>query len=789
MGDNLIEYYYPYLSNNEKKMMKIKCDFFIEKIEYLLDIKNLYKYLWKYRDMNFFSCITPIIANNKKDEIYQHILMFTLFLYPNESELIKMNKNNYFKLPVFNKINLLDINIFGYIIFNVIMNDFYLDYILNKENSWLQYILYNKKDNIILYNILLSENIKLEKLFLDIKKYAKKINFKQEENTWHKINNNSKISFHNEFLTFFSQINILIWKHIITNIMVFKNTYTYLKLNNNSNVNSSFFFWLKQIEFYYIYFHNRVLFIDGDTGVGKSTNTPNMLLHAQKICQYINYNKISIMSFPTKLAVNNAYEFINNKQIFIQLTSDKKEYIDSKRKLPLFILTVDAILKDFLIYKYPFCYEFSEQKNKIIKEINHIIIDEIHMNTIAQCMNITLMQKYMKYNTNVKLILVSATLSDEDRISINNFIFSENINSYHIMFPNLNTEKTFYIEDIYLNTDEYYEDTFLFNQKMALSILFKNINCLPNKNAILIFDIGSKSIDYLVNYLNNNNNIPEDIIVLPLYSQLNDAYRDLFKLSIDNFLCIINSYITSRTKLQSFLNQKHYSSINNNSKELKFKRIIIISTNIAETAITIPFLWAVIETGFQKYLDNISGDMIIIPIDESSRIQRRGRVGRISNGKVFYTYKEKQKKKNISKYEVEDKNVYHYILDFITNDLYRINKTITLSSGFTFDELINEYYVFRTNKNDFHSQIKKLVKILKRDPIKVILLIPEELVFVKNIIKIFAGRLKIYLTYDDIFDLKHILTKYEKEIDEETKQIINNIHDINKIFDYIYLKE
>ena len=78
-----------------------------------------------------------------------------------------------------------------------------------------------------------------------------------------------------------------------------------------------------------------------------------------------------------------------------------------------------------------------------------------------------------------------------------------------------------------------------------------------------------------------------------------------------------------------------------------YTRAVIIATNVAEASITIQSLKYVIDLGYQlnvsyDYKDAMSKPSIT-KITESSRVQRRGRVGRVSSGKVYYLYKKGDK--------------------------------------------------------------------------------------------------------------------------------------------------
>lgn len=77
-------------------------------------------------------------------------------------------------------------------------------------------------------------------------------------------------------------------------------------------------------------------------------------------------------------------------------------------------------------------------------------------------------------------------------------------------------------------------------------------------------------------------------------------------------------------------------------EEVKGKRKIIISTNIAQTSITVPNVQFVVDSGFvkQKMYDPKThmDALVVTPISQAAATQRAGRAGRTMNGKVFRLY-------------------------------------------------------------------------------------------------------------------------------------------------------
>ena len=79
-----------------------------------------------------------------------------------------------------------------------------------------------------------------------------------------------------------------------------------------------------------------------------------------------------------------------------------------------------------------------------------------------------------------------------------------------------------------------------------------------------------------------------------------------------------------------------------------YNRAIIIATNVAEASLTIPKLKYVVDNGYAKInyynKDKNISELKVEKISEASRLQRKGRVGRKSNGIVYYLYKKGARK-------------------------------------------------------------------------------------------------------------------------------------------------
>ena len=181
-----------------------------------------------------------------------------------------------------------------------------------------------------------------------------------------------------------------------------------------------------------------------------------------------------------------------------------------------------------------------------------------------------------------------------------------------------------------------------------------------------------------------------------------------------------------------------------------YKRAIIIATNVAEASVTIPRLAYVVDNGYSKVnlydIEHSISKLVVQKISESSRIQRKGRVGRIGDGTVYYMYKKYSRKDIKPKYKITQEDLtstllgllaYKNIEDIKKRDLFNYNKLIisddvnpNLYDGLNFNSSLN---LTRFNKNisDNYTFQSGLYNIYKKNYFINISLLPEKYFFDK----------------------------------------------------------
>ncbi|AHH12861.1 ATP-dependent endopeptidase Lon [Borrelia hermsii YBT] len=232
------------------------------------------------------------------------------------------------------------------------------------------------------------------------------------------------------------------------------------------------------------------------------------------------------------------------------------------------------------------------KKDTLLYEYDVIIIDEAHERSLNIDFILGLIKDILKKRNDFKVIISSAT--------INTKVFSKYFNNA----PILNVETiTYPVQIIYnpplLNTSK----SMILKIKEIISGIIKE----KKEGDILIFLSGEKEIKETIKAIYELNS-KQDLVILPLYGRMaKEAQEQIFMPTPKN------------------------------------KRKIIVSTNIAETSITIENIKIVIDSGKVKtnkfQMKTHTYSLQEVPISKSSATQRAGRAGRLSKGTCYRLYK------------------------------------------------------------------------------------------------------------------------------------------------------
>ena len=461
--------------------------------------------------------------------------------------------------------------------------------------------------------------------------------------------------------------------------------------------------WVSQINFFHKYVNNRIIMATGGTGVGKSTQLPKLLLYALKMVDFKDTGKI-ICSQPRKRPTSeNAIRIAGEMGVTIKAGNELNDYdyknynvqfqnheqhfplrksdigvenanikIVDNMPYPILRIVTDKILLNSItdpLYKTKYS-TIDDGKTKDSYSTNNlydiVIVDESHEHNQNMDMILSLMRRVLYYNNDCKLVIISATMDEDEPIyrryyrdindnrmyPLNRIIEENNLDRInidrrlHISVPGQTTR--FVITEKYLQYDLELNDDDERNRIIVATI--NQIISTGNYGDILVFKAGKAEIEKCAKLLNTTT--PSNVRAIPYFGELPPDVRGF-----------IEKVHLHKSELR-IAKDKDISEIKSVS-ELRegtttYDHIIIVATNVAEASITIDTLTDVIDDGLQKvntYYPDRNGSMLKTQkIAESNRLQRKGRVGRTGNGNVYYLYKSDSLKdvRNVYKMCIED---------------------------------------------------------------------------------------------------------------------------------------
>jgi len=402
----------------------------------------------------------------------------------------------------------------------------------------------------------------------------------------------------------------------------------------------------------------QILIIVGETGSGKTTQLPQYILnelefHDSTDSKNENKKKNSKISIavtqPRRIAAIAAAQQVcreyNNSKSYHLLGKEigykiRFENVTTPNITKLTYMTDGVLLREII-------------EDPLLLNYNIIIIDEAHERSIETDILLGLMKKACQQRSDLKLLVMSATLNmmkfsdyfNECPIfSIPGRLFD--IDIYYQKNLNFASAKSKYVSlavdtalSIHKNQSLGHILVFLTGQseierackeikelekELDYSTFPYNINLYSktnSKDSHIMEKLRNRSFDH-----ENNNDL----------SKFSDGYNNEKDTTSDSKY-IKGLYIFP---IYSVLETKHQKSI---FKEVpKGYRKVIFATNIAQTSLTIPGIRYVVDSGFVKqfiYKPEFSMDILdITPISKTAAIQRAGRAGRTQHGKVYRLY-------------------------------------------------------------------------------------------------------------------------------------------------------
>jgi ATP-dependent RNA helicase DHR2 len=332
---------------------------------------------------------------------------------------------------------------------------------------------------------------------------------------------------------------------------------------------------------------NQVTILIGETGSGKSTQIPHFLMEKMdKNIAVTQPRRVAAMNLAMR--VSEEYGCYVGEEVGYSVRFNNM----TSRRTKLKYITDGMLLRELMI-------------DPKLSKYSTVIVDEAHERTILTDLLIGFLKglliernaKSIEENTapDFKVVIMSATLDAEK--------FSKFFNNAPILFIE---GKMYPVQRYYI--DKPADDII---DAMVKSVI--QVNQGEQSGDILCFLPGQEDIDKTVEILNTISlELPKEaplIVPMPLYAALPPQQQ-----------------MKIFTKLKSR------------------QRKVIISTNIAETSVTVPGIKYVIDSGLRKvkvWRHQLGlSTLLTVPISKASATQRAGRAGRESAGKCFRLYKE-----------------------------------------------------------------------------------------------------------------------------------------------------
>ncbi|KYR00759.1 DEAD/DEAH box helicase [Tieghemostelium lacteum] len=341
--------------------------------------------------------------------------------------------------------------------------------------------------------------------------------------------------------------------------------------------------------------NNQIIILAGETGCGKTTQVPQFILEDMTESGHAPYCNI-IMTQPRRISVIGSAERIAYERL--ERVGDSVGYqIRFDSVMPsgvskLLVCTPGILLKRMY-------------SDTILENISHLFIDEAHERDIHTDFLLIIIKRLLAENRNLRVIIMSATMNTNS--------FSQYFNGCPIFNVSSNTHDVtpYYLEDIdkFLKSGDQsiYDETIVVNYQLIINLLQYMVSNSTADHSILIFLPGWEDISQLRVMMQNH----------PIFGNERDC-----------MVLILHSSLSMHVQSKVF------------ERPPKGVRKIILSTNIAETSITIDDIIYVIDSAKvkEKYHE-AQRDVTQFQTcwaSKSSLRQRKGRAGRVTSGYCYH---------------------------------------------------------------------------------------------------------------------------------------------------------
>lgn len=351
--------------------------------------------------------------------------------------------------------------------------------------------------------------------------------------------------------------------------------------------------------------NNQIILIVAETGSGKTVLVPKFALHA------LNYNGSVAITMPKQIITKASAEYSANT-LDVELGKEvgyqyKGSPVDSKSSSTKLLYATDGTIVARLL------------NDPKLTSFDIVIIDEAHERKIQIDFLLYLLRNVLKVRPEFKIIIMSAT--------INSTVFERYFDEFKFKQIMMSGRTNYPIESIFLNNKLEYRQT-----------IEKGYDILTN----------------LIDNNDNNDNIDNDILFFVTSS--NEAFDICTRIhkneKYSNIFCI---------ELFSGMDSKYQELAQNNvlyKQNTNYVRKLVISTNVAESSLTIDGIKYVIDSGYElkgSYDPETHADKLDRTLISNAQAkQRMGRAGRTSPGICYHLYTKNEFDNEMEKFPQPD---------------------------------------------------------------------------------------------------------------------------------------
>lgn len=366
--------------------------------------------------------------------------------------------------------------------------------------------------------------------------------------------------------------------------------------------------WNKRQQAIDIINKNQVTLITGETGSGKSTQVAQFimdcLIDQEKgdKCNIIctQPRRISAMGLAQRVAA----ERVSDVGKFVGYSIRGESKVCEKTMLRF--VTAGVLLR------------MLQTDAQALKNVSHVIVDEVHERSLDAAFLLILLRRLIKSNKEIKVVLMSATVDVEAFSSY----FDNNIGRMHI------EGRTFPVDNVYL--DQIIQSTGYI--PYSLQGVVEDVTSQIGRIIIALKDqLDYNLISRIIEHAHKTLEDGSVIIFMSGTAEIDTCIRNI-QSSKDFYVLPLHASLPPQEQRRVF------------DSPPPGKRKIVVSTNVAETSITIPDAVGVIDTGRVKQTVFDPEAKVVKLVDsyasQAEVTQRRGRAGRVRRGVCYKLYTE-----------------------------------------------------------------------------------------------------------------------------------------------------